>query len=73
MSPPRRPSSPRIPRGVIVLGLVSLCMDLSSEFVHALLETRDDPAWLMRTHARFGSAAFSHIAHHSAEAHRNLA
>jgi len=28
---------PRIPRGVIVLGLVSLCMDLSSEFVHALL------------------------------------
>ncbi len=37
MSPPRRPSSPRIPRGVIVLGLVSLCMDLSSEFVHALL------------------------------------
>ena len=37
MSPPRRPSSPRIPRGVIVLGLVSLCMDFSSEFVHALL------------------------------------
>ena len=37
MLPPRRPSSPRIPRGVIVLGLVSLCMDLSSEFVHALL------------------------------------
>jgi len=29
--------SPRIPRGVVVLGLVSLCMDLSSEFVHALL------------------------------------
>ncbi len=27
----------RIPRGVVVLGLVSLCMDLSSEFVHALL------------------------------------
>ena len=37
MLPPRRPSPPRIPRGVIVLGLVSLCMDLSSEFVHALL------------------------------------
>ena len=37
MLPARRPSSPRIPRGVIVLGLVSLCMDLSSEFVHALL------------------------------------
>jgi len=33
--PPSPP--PRIPRGVIVLGLVSLCMDLSSEFVHALL------------------------------------
>ncbi len=30
-------SRPRIPRGVVVLGLVSLCMDLSSEFVHALL------------------------------------
>jgi len=30
-------SSRRIPRGVVVLGLVSLCMDLSSEFVHALL------------------------------------
>ena len=27
----------RIPRGVVVLGLVSLCMDLSSELVHALL------------------------------------
>lgn len=27
----------RIPRGVWVLGLVSLCMDLSSELVHALL------------------------------------
>ncbi|CAG0985439.1 hypothetical protein BURK1_01975 [Burkholderiales bacterium] len=30
-------SRARIPRGVVVLGLVSLCMDLSSEFVHALL------------------------------------
>ena len=28
---------PRIPRGIVVLGLVSLFMDLSSEFVHALL------------------------------------
>jgi MFS family permease len=28
---------PRIPRGVVVLGVVSLCMDLSSELVHALL------------------------------------
>lgn len=27
----------RIPRGVWVLGLVSLCMDLSSELIHALL------------------------------------
>jgi MFS family permease len=27
----------RVPRGVVVLGLVSLCMDLSSEIVHALL------------------------------------
>lgn len=27
----------RIPRGVWVLGLVSLCMDLSSEMIHALL------------------------------------
>ena len=27
----------RIPRGVWALGLVSLCMDLSSELVHALL------------------------------------
>jgi MFS family permease len=26
-----------IPRSVVVLGLVSLCMDLSSEFIHALL------------------------------------
>jgi len=31
-------TTPRsIPRGVVVLGLVSLCMDLSSELVHALL------------------------------------
>ncbi len=28
---------PRIPRGVWALGLVSLCMDLSSELIHALL------------------------------------
>jgi MFS family permease len=27
----------RVPRGVVVLGLVSLCMDLSSEIVHAVL------------------------------------
>ena len=27
----------RIPRGVWVLGAVSLCMDMSSELVHALL------------------------------------
>ncbi len=31
------PERPAIPRGVWVLGLVSLCMDLSSELVHALL------------------------------------
>ena len=29
--------SPAIPRGVWALGLVSLCMDLSSELIHALL------------------------------------
>ncbi|MFO1284219.1 MAG: MFS transporter [Burkholderiales bacterium] len=34
MNPPR---SARVPRGVVALGLVSLLMDLSSEFVHALL------------------------------------
>ncbi len=34
MTPARRPA---IPRGVWVLGIVSLCMDLSSELVHALL------------------------------------
>jgi hypothetical protein len=26
-----------VPRGVVVLGLVSLCMDLSSEMIHSLL------------------------------------
>ncbi|MEO8486702.1 MAG: MFS transporter [Betaproteobacteria bacterium] len=31
------PARPRVPRGVVVLGLVSLCMDVSSEIVHALL------------------------------------
>jgi MFS family permease len=30
-------SAPAIPRGVWILGLVSLCMDLSSELVHSLL------------------------------------
>jgi MFS family permease len=34
LTPPR---SARVPRGVVALGLVSLLMDLSSEFVHALL------------------------------------
>ncbi|MFO1324688.1 MAG: MFS transporter [Burkholderiales bacterium] len=33
----QRPRLAAIPRGVWVLGLVSLCMDLSSELVHALL------------------------------------
>ena len=28
---------PRFPRGVWVLGIVSMCMDLSSELVHSLL------------------------------------
>jgi MFS family permease len=28
---------PAVPRGVVVLGLVSLCMDVSSEMIHALL------------------------------------
>lgn len=37
MTPPGRPAPRRIPRGVVVLGAVSLCMDLSSELVHALL------------------------------------
>ena len=32
-----RPGRAGIPRGVWVLGIVSLCMDLSSELVHALL------------------------------------
>ncbi|HAD05358.1 MAG TPA: MFS transporter, partial [Desulfuromonas sp.] len=27
----------RLPKGVIALGLVSLCMDLSSEMIHSLL------------------------------------
>ena len=36
---PDSPASryPRLPRGVIALGLVSLCMDTSSELVHSLL------------------------------------
>ncbi len=37
MTKARPPGRPLIPRGVWVLGLVSLCMDLSSELVHALL------------------------------------
>ena len=30
-------SVPRVPRGVVALGLVSLFMDLSSEMIHGLL------------------------------------
>ena len=36
-TPVNIPGSRGIPRGIWVLGLVSLCMDLSSELVHALL------------------------------------
>jgi len=39
-----RPGLRRVPRGVVVLGLVSLCMDLSSEMIHALL-----PVFLVST------------------------
>jgi len=34
---PRAHHAARIPRGIWALGLVSLCMDLSSELIHALL------------------------------------
>lgn len=33
----RQAARPRIPRAVWMLGLVSLCMDVSSEMIHALL------------------------------------
>ena len=39
-----RPGIRGVPRGVVVLGLVSLCMDLSSEMIHALL-----PVFLVST------------------------
>lgn len=39
-----RPGLRGVPRGVVVLGLVSLCMDLSSEMIHALL-----PVFLVST------------------------
>jgi MFS family permease len=41
---PDRRGLQRVPRGVVVLGLVSLCMDLSSETIHALL-----PVFLVST------------------------
>ncbi|SMG00052.1 MFS transporter [Burkholderia singularis] len=40
----RKPARARIPRTVWALGLVSLCMDLSSELIHALL-----PIYLVMT------------------------
>jgi len=37
MGQPSRPSWVQVPRGVVVLGLVSLCMDTSTELVQSLL------------------------------------
>jgi MFS family permease len=36
-APENRPATPRIPEGIWALGFVSLCMDVSSEMIHALL------------------------------------
>lgn len=41
---------PRLPRTVWMLGLVSLFMDMSSEFIHAVL-----PIYLTTTHSGFPS------------------
>ena len=36
-TPDGRPASGAMPRGVVALGLVSMCMDISSEMIHSLL------------------------------------
>ena len=51
MSPPRTTPSPPLPRSVWALGVVSLCMDMSSEMIHGLL-----PVFLVGT---LGVSAFA--------------
>src|SRR5947207_11913441 len=51
MSPSRTTPRPSLPRSVWALGLVSLCMDMSSEMIHGLL-----PIFLVGT---LGVSAFT--------------